>query len=225
MVSSTASVVLVAALQVPIPTPLPTPTPAPVPTPVVSAPQPVAERIVTLGQRAVRLSLFDNRVAVVSVREQERQVFFRRLTLGETEYEVYRDALMRDAGAVVGRGRSPGLTVAAEGLIRVQSRPGSVIEVRYSVGAVLDLVTTRLVATLDDLERRVSETSPSHEELLSWEPAPGDEVELYDGTRATVSEVFENGIIFLAYEETAIIEVVTPEQRSQRIMQVVSGAE
>jgi len=216
------SLLLALLVQVTFPTPMATPTPFPEPTPVLRAPAPFLERLVTVGDRTTRLSLFDNRMAVVAVRENNRQVFLRKLLLDQAEYDIYRAAVRRDLEQVTEGPSSALASDFGQGLIRVTLAPGDTRRMSYSLASVPDLATGRLVATLDDLEQRVSEVSPSHEELRHWEPRVGDVVELYGGQRARVSEVREEGFIFLEHQGTALIEVLSPEQRSTRIERVVS---
>ena len=93
--------------------------------------------------------------------------------------------------------------------------------IHFSPLQVLALDTNRLMAALDDLERRVAQTSPSHEALRTWKPKDGDRVELFTGTLATVDEVRDDGVIILIHDDTGIIEVVPAAQASQVILQVL----
>jgi hypothetical protein len=198
--------------------PVPVPTPSPTP---VRAPTVVVERIVDAGAQTRRLTLFANRVAVVSLREGERQVLLRRLTLDEEEYIGYLLALERDATKIdqrrsafstTGRGGSGVITLAVSGVQR---------RLEYRTLDAQDISTARLITTLDDIERRVVESNPAEEELRGWEPQEGDVVELVDGQRATVDRVLDEGMVFLRVEGSPLLEAVAPEHRAQRVLRVV----
>jgi hypothetical protein len=190
----------------------------------VRAPTVVAERLLTVGDTTVRLSLFSNRAAVVSKIERDRQVFFRMLTLTEHEFNVYLVALVRDTAAIGRFDRSSEGIGGARAVVRLQLTDGDPVEISYRSGEVLDLATARLVATLDDLERRVSETAPFHQQLRDWQPEKGDVVELVTGVRARVSDVRADGSITLEHEGVAIIEDLAEEGRVERIRRVLSEA-
>jgi hypothetical protein len=202
-------------LVTPPPVVLPTPTP-------VRAPEVVVERVADFGPLTRRVTLFTNRVAVVSVREGERQVFLRRLTLGESEYAAYVVAVGRNLEQIPEGERPPDV---AEGSGRgvITTRVGSAAPRRieyWSLGA-LDLPLGRLVAVLDDLSLRVRESNPAEEELRQWEPAVGDVVEVVTGERATVVEVRDDGVIVLDLERSPLREEVSPEGWIQRIRRLV----
>ncbi len=58
-----------------------------------TVPVALVERIQTVGATTTRITLFNNRVAVVTMREKGKQFFFRKWTLGKEEFEVYLRAL------------------------------------------------------------------------------------------------------------------------------------
>jgi len=184
-------------------------------------PDVIAERHWFHGDRAVRITLFDNQMAVTTVREKGRQVFFRQLNLDDVEYGVYVKALSEVAATV---GISDRISVDAidVGAEVVLNLPGMApISFSYSPLQVLDLATGRLVAVLDDLELRVTEVSPSQEALRLWVPAVGQKVELFVGGVSEVTEVREDGVLIMENPDTGIITVVPWEQRHQVILRVV----
>jgi hypothetical protein len=174
-----------------------------------TAPNPLVERTLTVGSRQVRVSFFDNWVVVVSTRLDDQQVLFRKMTLSEDEFVGYLVALQRDA-VELGRGdrRDSTESTAGVGIITLYIGPDAPKEIRYSQIAVLNLVTARLVATLDDLERRVLWGEPAAADLEGWNPKRGDRVELRNGVRAEVIEVRQDGALVLEHDDTWINEVV-----------------
>jgi len=174
----------------------------------IRVPSVLVERIQTLGEQRTRISLFDNRAAVVTIREKDKQVFFRMWTLSKIEYDAYIKAFktcISDAGL---QDRDSVETPKADALIRLSFPEYPQREFHYSPFQILDLSTSRLISILDDLEKRISDIAPSAEELQHWQPEEGDRVELYNGTIARVDELRAGGVIVLQHEETSILEVV-----------------
>lgn len=181
----------------------------------------LVERHRTLGNTTTRVTLFDNRMAVATVREDGEQVFLRQLTLDTIEFSVYVQVLEEVADTAGREGDSSVDSDEAEVLITISLPEMTPREIRFSPLQVLGLETARLTAMLNDLELRVCETSPSHEALRDWIPSVGDRVVLFTETRATVSEVRENGMVVLVHDDTGIIELVPKAQLSQVIMRVL----
>jgi len=194
-------------------------TAAAAPTPVVEAPSPVVERVVRFKERTLRLTLFDNREAVVSVREHGHQVLARRRLLAEPVYVGYVAATTADRAALEKLARSTDvLREGGRGRISI-FRPGEApLIVRYSTLQAHDLVLGRLVAALDDLEKYVLETNPSFDAMKRWVPHVGDRVELVNGQTATVIEVKTNHVIVIEYDDVPVVEAIAPPQRSLRIV-------
>jgi len=184
-------------------------------------PEVIIERHWHSGDRAVRVTLFDNRVAVTTVREGGRQVFMRKLTLGEVEFSVYREAIAEVAAEAGLEDRVPIETLDSGATVTLRLPDGSSRTFTYTPLQVLDLATGRLVAVLDDIQQRVAAASPSEEILKSWDPVEGDVVELYTGGTATVTEVREDGIIVLEQDDTGVILVVPPNERHLIILRVI----
>jgi len=174
----------------------------------ITVPSALVERIVTLGERKSRISLFDNRVTVVTIRENGKQVFFRKWTLNKIEFDAYIKAFetcISKAGLQIGDSIE---TPDAIALIRLSFPGQNLREFQFSPFQILDLSTSRLNSILDDLEKRVSSIAPSAEELQTWQPKENDRIELYSGMIARVEEVREDGSIVLQHEETSILELV-----------------
>ncbi len=186
------------------------------------APSPIVERSLTVGGRTVRTSLFDNRVAVVSVTRDGERVLFRHMAITEGEFIGYLAAVQRDAQEIAKAERRPKTeSMGGSGDITIHIGPTAPLTVSYSPVAVLDLATARLVAALDDLERRVIWGEPSVTELQDWQPRRGERVELRSGGTARVIEVREDGSIVLEHEEVAINEIVPPESRAKVVLRVL----
>jgi hypothetical protein len=182
----------------------------------------VVERVVEFGPLTRRVTLFTNRVAVVSVREGDRQLILRRLTLDENEYAAYVVAIARNLEQIPKGTGSPVVAKGSgRGVITTQVGGAAPRRIEYwSLGA-LDLHLGRLVAALDDLSQRVRESNPAEEELRGWEPAVGDVVELITGERATVVEVSEDGAVMLDLERSPLREQVRPDHWADRIRRLV----
>jgi hypothetical protein len=208
----TAALLLTLALSAAEPTPLPT------------TPTPVIERIVTLPQQVRRVSLFDNRVAVVSIRENGVQVEVRRLTLDEHEFDIYLRAIQLDA-ETAGTEQADDIHGAeSHGLLLVNVGPRAPWRLEYSTIAVADLSTGRLLSVVNDIEKRVLDASVSAESLRGWEPRVGDLVLTFSGQKARVSDIYDGGMIELEYEEVAIIEKVPAVNFDRVILEVLERA-
>jgi hypothetical protein len=186
------------------------------------APSPIVERSLTVAGRTVRTSLFDNRVAVVSVTRDGERTVFRQMTITEAEFIGYLAAVQRDAEEIAKAERRPKVeSMGGSGVMTIHIGPAAPFTVKYSPVAVLDLATARLVAALDDLERRVVWGEPPVTELLDWRPQRGDRVELRAGGIARVIEIREDGSIVLEHEDVAINEIVAPESRVKVVLRVL----
>jgi len=190
------------------------------------APTAVIERTVTVGGRTVRSSLFSNRVAVVTIRYNDKQAVFRKRTLEEEEFLGYLAAFQRDAKELADADRRPSLeSIGGRAEITLRVGPNAPQTISYSPVSVLDLPTSRLVAAIDDIERRVMWGDPSPAELEGWEPRRGDRVELRSGARATVVDVGEDGNLTLEHDDTWILEIVPYANRAAVILQVIEDSD
>jgi len=184
-------------------------------------PTALVERHRTINDTATRITLFDNRMAVTTVRVDGKQVFFRQLSLPIEEFDVYLQVLEEVADTAQGEPQSFLEDGDSEVTISLHLQGHSPRTIRFSPLQVLGLDTNRLMVALDDLERRVAETSPSHEALRTWQPHKGDRVELFNGSKATVDEVRDDGVIVLIHDDTSIIEAVQGENASLVILRVL----
>ena len=208
-----------ALLQVATPVPLPTQAPqAPLKAPAV-----LVERIVDTGRQVRRLTFFDNRMTVLSVREGGQRVFFVRHQLTQEEWIGYLAALNAETAQLEGEDSSLGPWSAGPvGTITVHLGGGGPRSLRYSPMDVQRLDRARLVGVLDDLEALLELTSPSEEALRGWVPRKGDRVEMYEGATAVVERVRKDGVIILDFEGSPVIEVVIPDHRELRIRRVLA---
>ena len=188
------------------------------------APVPVVERTVTQGEVATRVSLFSNRVVVVTMRRGDEQDFFRRITIPENQYMVYLATFQKAADEL---GKQPVTsrvaTSEAEVEISLHVGPDAPRLIRFSPMSIVKLPLGRIQGALDDLQLQVLEASPSAEALRTWKPKKGDRVEMMNGTTATVIEVWEEGLLMLEHDLTYIREAVPPDTRDQVILRVVEN--
>ena len=186
------------------------------------APVPVIERTVTQGEVATRVSLFSNRVLVVSMRRGDEHDFMRRITLPEDQYLVYLGSFITSAEELDKQPISSQVdTSKAEVVISLHIGPDAPRLIRFSPMSIVKLPLARIQGAIDDLQLQVLEASPSAEAMRTWEPAKGDRVELMNGTTATVVEVWDEGLLILEHDLTYIRESVPPDMRDQIILRVV----
>lgn len=190
------------------------------------APIPVVERVFTEGEVATRVSLFSNRVVVVSITNGDVQGFLRHITMPPDQYMIYLGILQK---AVEELGEKPVTSAVSTPRSRISLTlnvgPDAPREIDYSPLATVSLPLARISGAVNDLERLVRETSPSSEALRGWEPKRGDVVELLRGGSARVIEVLEGGVLVLENKETYIREIVGPDVRDEVILKVVDTDE
>jgi hypothetical protein len=186
------------------------------------APVPIVERTVIQEEVATRVSLFSNRVLVVTVRRGDEQDFMRRITLPETQYMVYLETFLTAAEELDKQPVSSQVdTSQAEVVLSLHVGPDGPRLIRFSPMSVVKLPLGRIQGALDDLQLQGLEASPSAEAMRTWEPAKGDRVELMNGTTATVIEVWKEGLLILEHDLTYVRESVPPDMRDQVILRVV----
>jgi hypothetical protein len=189
------------------------------------APVPVAERTLTEGDVATRVSLFSNRVVVVTTRRGDEQDFLRYITLPDDEYMVYLTTIESSAAQLDKRPVSSQVSTShAEVVLTLHVGPHAPREIRFSPMSGVKLPLAKIMGALDDLELQVFEASPSAEAMRTWEPKKGDRVELLDGSFATVVDVWEDGLLILENEKTFVRESILPDVRDQVILRVVDPA-
>jgi hypothetical protein len=176
-------------------------------------PAAIVDRFTTAGDRVTRVSLFSDRVAVVSVREGDTVVLYRQMRISPEELAGYVGSLQLDASSVRTTVQAEGLAPAASrGVILLYPGSGPPRRIEYQAMTTVDLATSRLIAVLDELEARVSAVGPYYHELQSWVPQEGDRVALVNGNTAVVDRVHESGTVELLYNEVSIRELVPPDQ-------------
>jgi len=186
------------------------------------APVPIVERTVTQGEVATRVSLFSNRVLVVTVRRGDEHDFMRRITLPENQYMVYLGSFITAAEELDDQPVSSQIdTSEAEVVLSLYVGPDAPRLIRFSPMSIVKLPLARIQGALDDLQLQVLEASPSAEAMRIWEPAKGDRVELMNGITATVVEVWEEGLLILEHDLTYVRESVPPDMRDQVILRVL----
>ena len=186
------------------------------------APVPIVERTVIQGEVATRVSLFSNRVLVVTVRRGDKQDFMRRITLPENQYMVYLGSFITAAEELDKQPVSSQVdTSQAEVVLSLYVGPDAPRLIRFSPMSIVKLPLARIQGALDDLQLQVLEASPSAEAMRIWEPAKGDRVELMNGITATVVEVWNDGLLILEHDLTYIRESVAPDVRDQVILRVL----
>lgn len=189
------------------------------------APVAVAERTVTEGDVATRVSLFSNGVVVVTVRRQGTQDFVRRVTLSEDQYMVYLATLQIGAQELDDRPVSSSVdTSHAEVVLILRVGPDAPRTIRFSPMSIVKLPLARIMGALDDLQLQAFEASPSAEAMRVWQPRKGDRVELLSGQTATVAEVWDDGMVILEHDQTYVRESVPPDMRDQVILRVLDAS-
>lgn len=188
----------------------------------VRAPNPVVERTLEVSGRQVRTTMFSNGMVVVSGRRGSERVFFRQVQLSASEYMGYLMALERDAQELAQADKLPTAGGSGgQGTVTLHVGPKAPMTFSYSSMAVHDLATTRLLATLDDLEYQVIWHEPTGTGIEGWEPQIGDVVKLRSGNRATVVDLGRDGTLTLEHEGTHIHEIVPSGLRKEVIFEVV----
>jgi hypothetical protein len=195
-------------------------------TAAVEVPLPVVERFIEVGDRMTRLSLFDDRTAVVSIREGDRRVAYHQERLSVNDYRDIIERLTALEGRVQSRNLGDVTLEGTSATIRLSVPGGSPRLVDYSLARYQDEHTAELVALLDDLQRLV--TTPPLEEapdLLAWNPRVGQRVELRTGTIGVVTQVYPSGLIVIEEEDSELLGYVTPETRTAIIRRLVEDGE
>jgi len=186
------------------------------------APSPIVERWLTVGTRTVRTSLFENRVAVVSVTLDDERVLFQHMELSEDEFIGYLAAVQRDAKELArAEDRLMAESMGGSGEIILHVGPKVPLTIEYSPVAVLDLATSRLVAAVDDIERRVIWGEPPVTDLKGWQPRRGDRVELRTGIKATIVDIYDDGTVEFEHDGVSIHERVPPDSLASVVARVL----
>jgi hypothetical protein len=185
------------------------------------APVPVVERITTRLDRTIRVALFSNHVAVVTIRSPSED-FFHRATLDYDEYMVYLQTIEGLAETIGDHPVSSDVSSGDDSTVLIIHVGGpEPRRIEYSPLASLNLSAARIAAIADDIETRVLETLPGEHEIRHWQPEVGDCVELRLGGEACVAEVGDDGTVVLVERSTSVEITVFPETRVQVIADLI----
>jgi hypothetical protein len=188
----------------------------------VAVPVPVIERISTQGDVITRTSLFSNGVVVVTIREAGVQVFMRQITLADDQYIVYLGVVESAAKELSEKPITSRVeTSRARIELALYIGPKAPRRLEFSPMSTISLPLSRIVGVMDDLELLVRDASDSSNRLQTWEPKRGDRVQLMNGSYATVVEVWDEGLLILAHDDTFVRESVPPDMRDKIILLVV----
>jgi len=186
------------------------------------APIPVLERVFSEDDIATRVTLFSNRVVVVSITEAHVRGYFQYITLPPDQYMIYLGILQK---AIEELGENPVTsevsTPRSNIALTLHMGPDSPREIQFSPMATVSLQLAQISGAINDLEQLVRESSPSSEALQGWDPRRDDRVELMAGGYARVAEVLDEGLLVLEHEGTFIREIVGPDVRDEVILRVV----
>ena len=185
------------------------------------APSPVAERILKVRGETSRVSLFDNRLAVVSMHTPGSEPILRTLRLSETEYRTWVDILERSMTGAESEIESS--VQARDAVCRVQVHVGPDPPYRFEMppAAAVDRYLRQVLDVLDLIAKQVLEAPAWYEEVTGWEPAVGDRVRLARGNLATVVELVDDGIVIVEHDGTWVREVIPPDARLAVIVDIV----
>jgi hypothetical protein len=183
-----------------------------------SAPEPIVERWVTLGTEKRRVSVFSDRVAVVSRHRAGVLDIYEQRRLGPTEYDILVSELERlTSKALVEEQRPP--------------RPDAIARLHLGTGdsrhiliiSPIDpamLATGTLIATLDELERRVVEEPDGFAIPADWDPSIGDRVELANGTTGTIIDT-NPSFMTVSIDDSPIHELIAWQVIEQGLRRVL----
>ena len=189
-----------------------------------AAPTPVLERILTIRDREVRTSLFSNRVLVVSVRRAGERVVLQQMTLPVEQFAVYLAAIQRDASALAEGSDLPTASGSGgRGVVTIHVAPGGPIRFTYSSMTVYGLAATRIITTLDDLEKQVLDRLSTGPGVDVSQLQVGDVVRLLGGALAELIEIRNDGALVLEHRGSHIYELVPASEIRNVVIEVVES--
>ena len=187
------------------------------------APSPVAERTLEVRGQSTRVTLFDNRLAVVSMHAGDGDPVVRTLRLSEAEYGTWVGILERSMAAEEDEIESSVQALDAVCRVRVYVGPDAPYSFEMPPAAAVDRYLRQVLDVLDAIEKQVLEAPAWYEKVTGWEPAVGDRVRLARGNLATVVELVDDGIIIVEHDGTWVREVIPPEARVAVIVDVLDA--
>lgn len=196
-------------------------TAAPAPSLDQRAPSPVVERLLTVSGRSTRVSLFDNRIAVVATRDSHGPPTIRRLRLSQTVYSAWREILEQAYAEVEPQVKST--TRSRDSSCRVVLYVGRgaprIIDVPPAGG--VDLATGQVMDVLDAIEREVTSAPPWADQIRAWEPRIGDRIRLALGPLATVVELPGEDVVIVEHDSTHVREIIPAEARERVVVEIL----
>lgn len=184
-------------------------------------PSPVAERTLEVRGQSTRVTLFDNRLAVVSMHAGDGDPVLRTLRLSEAEYGMWVGILERSMTGAQDEIESSVQALDAVCRVRVYVGPDAPYQFEMPPAAAVDRYLRQVLDVFDAIEKQVLDAPAWYEEVTSWEPAVGDRVRLARGNLATVIELVEDGIIVVEHDGTWVREVIPPDARVAVIVDVL----
>ncbi len=185
------------------------------------APSALAERVVRDAYGTTRVTLFANRMVVVSVRPRGEGGVVRRRLLNEETMSVYRTLLREMEPALrkeVAAGNVPAGTDGSLVLRLPGRRP---LEVSFDPRKIPGLALGRVLSALDDLQAQVLEGPRENEDVARWKPAVGDRVELWGGGTAVVTDIPQEDVVVLEHEDSPVIESIAVRDLPVRVRRVL----
>jgi hypothetical protein len=195
-------------------------------TSIAQVPLPVAERFSSQRGETTRVSLFTNGAVVVTISTDGVQTFLRQFTLPPDQYLTYLGVFQTAAAEIGEEPVSSNVgTSHSEVTVFLHVGPNAPRKIRFSPMASVSLPLSKVMGALDDLQQQGLEASPSAEAMRTWQPKRRDRVQLFNGTFATVKEVWDDGMIVIEHDSTYVREMVPPMNRDKVILRVVESGE
>lgn len=168
-----------------------------------------------------RVTLFSNRIAVVSVRPKgERGRVVRRLLDKET-VKVYRLLLAEVTPGLQDELASGQVPVGQGGTLSLILANGASLTVHFDPTRIPSLKLGRVLSALDDLQSQLLEGPEENVDVARWKPTVGDRVELWGGDTAVVSDIPQDGVVVLQHESSPVIESIAVHDLPVRVRRLL----
>ncbi len=187
------------------------------------APVALVERVVHEESGGVtRVTLFSNRIAVVSVRPKgERGRVVRRL-LDEGTVDVYRSLLEEVMPGLQEEVASDQIPVGEGGILSLRLPNGGSLTLHFDPSRIPSLKLGKVLSALDDLQSQLLEGPQESVDVARWKPAVGDRVELWGGGTAVVTNIPQDGVVVLEHEDSPVIESLAVRDLPVRVRRLLS---
>lgn len=182
------------------------------------APSSLVERVIERDDTMCRVTVFDNGV-VVAKRRSGQTSRVRRQRLTGPEFDAYLTLFQNVAAELATDSRRS--EAEGPGTIALTLPTLDTMTVRYDPNRPPNLALGRLLEVLDDLERLTLEGRVRNEAVRAWKPQRGDVVELYEGGRARVTRVREDGTVILKHLDQPLVEALNADDLPVRVRRVV----